>query len=157
MLRSFLRKGLYVVPFLLLFSFFGCHSSLTRQWEKTVVEGDCPSVRYSKLFLLPCDDFTEFEIELLRGDFGEQLYLNSLTLLFPASDQKEDFSEIVLAVCQEEFHFFAERLLGGQRLRLSQEAKQVIINALLADISIEMIVGRYKTVIVPDQFAYLYY
>lgn len=82
-------------------------------------------------------------------------YLNVFTLQFAEGDEEGNL-KVKLSVGEQSQEFSAERLDGGQRLRLSEEAKEFLIEALLSETSVEVSVGRYRTTLIPNNFALLY-
>jgi hypothetical protein len=80
------------------------------------------------------------------------VYLYSLTLLFPCNTDDPCTSNVTICVDDARHIFTAERLQGGQCLRLPEEARDLIICSLLEGKCPEITVGRYQATLIHDNF-----
>lgn len=79
-------------------------------------------------------------------------YLNAFTLLFPTNADDEEHTTVIFCIEETTQTFLAERLLGGQRLLLPDEAMQLTMETLQENKTIEITVGRYQATLIPDNF-----
>ena len=96
-----------------------------------------------------CDPFVRLEIELVESASGLRLYLNSFSL--PLNSPEVVFR--VDATCKS---FSGVLLEGGQRLLLPDELRDWIIAALANDSNVDICVGPYRALILPNRFLELY-
>lgn len=134
---------------------FSC-TTPCRRWELSTVKAVYPCSNYAKARLEPHNDFNGIGIEFLGAEGNAAIFLNAYTLCFPAAERDEATADVDLAVGGIVYRFASERLLGGQRIKLTEEAKQLFISALLENVPIEVSVGRYRTTIVSDNFEEIY-
>ena len=149
-----MRKRVFVALFLILVS-SSC-SSPCHQWKFAAIKADCPSATYVKVYLPECNAFNGLEAELVCNNCDMQFYLNAKTLLLPCSCNDQNHTELKIVVCENEYKFMAERLLGGQRLLLPEDARQLIICSLLEGNDVEVTVGRYQAMLISEGFAKTY-
>lgn len=96
-------------------------------------------------------------MEIVRSPSGLRMYLNILFLkALPCS---EDFTRTKVTIDfteEETFYIYPQILEGGQRLLISQEDSDYLIQALVEDRSFTIKIGRYQTTIVPAAFSKVY-
>lgn len=88
----------------------------------------------------------------MRYNGTTAFYLNVFTLLFPINEGDEEHTDVTFCIEESTYTFTAERLLGGQRLLLPDEATQLALETLIENKTIEVTVGRYQTTLIPDNF-----
>lgn len=89
----------------------------------------------------------------MRCNGNTTFYLDAFTLLFPLNAGDEEHTEVTFCIEDVTHTFLAERLLGGQRLLLPDEAMEVTMEALFENKTIEVTAGRYQATLIPDNFA----
>jgi len=112
---------------------------------------------YAKAVLPALNTFNGLQGELLLIGTKLQLYLNALSLQIPYLPNDEMHAGVTIAIEDQEYYFIADRFEGGQKVLLSDDALQIIINALLEGYFIDISIGRYETTLSPDNFACVYY
>ena len=142
---------------IVLFSFFltAC-SSTPRQWESSIVKGNLPHYRSSRLCLSPENNFTGLEVDIIRLSCETRVYINSFGLEFKADRQSPEGFPVVegfMKIREEEKTFEAYLLKGGHRLLLPEETANKILEYLHQNQTIEIIIDHTSTVVVPDQFS----
>ena len=80
------------------------------------------------------------------------MYVNTLLLPFPCDSHNLEKTQLHYLIDEIWYSTEADRLQGGQRLLMPEQSAQQIIEALLANKSIQMIVGRYDFTIISTSF-----
>lgn len=150
-----MRKSIAHVLFLILFFNLACCPSCD-QWKLAVIKANCPPSTYIKVYLPACNTFNGLEAQFICCNDQADFYLNAITLLLPCYGSDPDHAEVSFLIGDQEYVFLAERLLGGQRLLLPEEAKELAIEQLLAGNDIHVSAGRYQTVLTCEGFAKVY-
>lgn len=153
MIEKILEKGVLLLLFCL--PLLSCSKSC-REWELSTIKATYPCATYAKARLAPQNIFNGIETEFLIAGKDATIFLNAFTLCFPASDDDDGIVEVDLAIEEQSYRFLGERLTGGQRIKLPEDAKQLIITSLLECRSIVVSVGRFQTEIVPGNFEDVY-
>lgn len=146
-----MRKRSVLTLFLIAILVSSC-SPQCHQWQFAVIKADCPSAQYVKIYLPPCNTFNGLEAVFMRYNGTTAFYLNVFTLLFPINEGDEEHTDVTFCIEESTYTFTAERLLGGQRLLLPDEATQLALETLIENKTIEVTVGRYQTTLIPDNF-----
>ena len=149
----FARKRVFSSLFLFLFSCIAC-SPPCHQWQIAIIKAYCPPATYVKTYLPATNTFSGMEVELMCHNGCLNLYLNAITLQFPTTNPKQ--TELKIVVCDQTYIFLAERLNGGQRLLLPDDAKQLVICSLLEENCVKIYAGRYETTVTDEGFAKTY-
>lgn len=84
------------------------------------------------------------------------MYLNSLLFLFPYDQDDACTSTVYVIINDTELVYPADRMEGGQRLKLPQEATETIVAALAGGTCVSIRVGSFSDTIVPDNFCKTY-
>lgn len=82
--------------------------------------------------------------------------MNVCTLLLPSDPDNCGCASVQLAVGEERHSFSAVLFEGNQRVELPPEAAELVINALLSNIPVEITIGRYQETLAADNFRNLY-
>lgn len=143
----------FVFPILIAFS--SCCPPCN-QWKIAVIKADCPPATITKAYLPACNPFSGMEAVVISSNGNIQFYLYALTLLFPALSEDCEHAEVVVCIEDNEFSFVSDRLQGGQCIRLPEEARDLIICALLEQKNPEITVGRYQACLTHDNFFKVY-
>lgn len=84
------------------------------------------------------------------------MHLNVHSLPIPPCADVPDRALVMISFDGDEYIEHAYWLQGGQRLLLTEETRQKIVEALICNQNIEIRVSRYKTRLVSDNFEQLY-
>jgi hypothetical protein len=150
----FAHGACFVLCFLL---FSGCSTPSENKWGITEIITPNPSFNGGKLFLDPDSDSSNLELEIERNSAGFRFYINLLYL--QASPWKEDPTRTSLTIQfddQEPWIVYPYLLDGGQRLLLSGDLADVLIQALLDGFSFTIQIGRSQIDVIPTEFAKKY-
>lgn len=150
-----MRKIAIGSVFLILLFFTSCCPPCN-QWKVAVIKGDCPASRYTKAYLPACNAFNGMEAVVMHSNCDTQMFLYALTLLFPVYGDDCDHTEITVCLDDENYTYIVDRLEGGQCLRLTNEARDRILCALLDGKCLEITAGRYEATLIPDNFCRVY-
>lgn len=96
------------------------------------------------------------EAEFLSIGGELRMFLNSLAILFPCDDNDPCRSIVKVSINDTELFYPAERLDGGQRLKIPQEATETIVAALCGGERVDLSVGRFQETLVPENFLKIY-
>lgn len=150
-----MRKKVVYALFLITYFNTSCCPQYNH-WKLAVIKADCPTASYAKVYLPTCNPFNGLEAVLMSCNGNARLYFNALTLLFPCACEDEKLSEVSISIEEENYLFMAERLQGGQCLLMPDEAMLLITHALLKKKNVEVIVGRYQTILTYENFEKTY-
>jgi len=151
--KHFYIKGALFAALLLIFQ--SCSSSC-RQWTYDEVCTNCPYYNSKRLVLYPDNQFRGLELVFLRTYSGQRAYINIFSLALPMDSNDPHKTQICISCEISSYDLYAERLEGGQRLLLSDEAAELIISNLLECKTVTISVGRYKSEIIPRGFSEAY-
>lgn len=146
-----MRKSAYSALFLILL--FSSCSPYRHQWKLAAIKASCPDASYVKIYLPACNTFNGLEAEFMCSNGDMQLNLNIHTLQFPMDSDDGSHATVNVIINEDIFPYTANRLLGGQRIVMPQEACQQIIGALLEGNNVDITVGRYETTLLSEGFA----
>lgn len=80
------------------------------------------------------------------------MYVNTFSRPLYGPEGNESTRQIQVTTSEISQSFTAELLQGGQRLLLPDQARDVIIDALLNNESLEIVAGPYQGTILPTKF-----
>jgi len=101
---------------------------------------------------IPGEGCSQLQIELLRDACGVHMFVNSFSVPLPCCKERSDRVDLYVSAGGRERRFRPDRLKGGQRLRLSDEARDFILEALKSGECVELRAGRYRSSISPVGF-----
>lgn len=129
-----------------------------RQWTSIDTLTDHSCFNSGRLYLAPENDYSHLELEIDRSTSGVRMYVNVLFLCAPPcpDDTSRAIIEVYFEGEKEPKFIYCHRLKGGQRLLLTNEDADMLIEALLAERSFAIKIGHYQFKAVPDGFAILY-
>lgn len=143
---------------LCLIALIGCSTPSCRQWEiQEIVTKYASSFNSGRLILSPDSDYSHLELELVRNSSGIRFYVNLLFLQAPP--WVEDPTRTTLTVQfenQEPWIVHPYLLEGGQRLLLTGDVADVLVQALIDEISFVIQIGRSQISVIPSHFAKTY-
>jgi len=150
-----MRKKEYLSFFLITIIFTSCCPPC-HQWKLASIKGDCPSSNYIKAYLPTRNTFNGIEPELVCTNGLLQLYLNAHSLQFPCNSDNHAQTNVEVIIGDQDYCFIAERLEGGQRLLLPNEALEIIVCSLLEKNNVEITIGRYESTLIYEGFPSIY-
>ena len=115
--------------FLLLF-FLLCGCSRDKQWNQSAIKTGGQSGNHERLVYEVKNPFREVEIELARIDQMTTVFLNVHESHIPPHDGNPKKAAIHLKTHTREITLIADRLEGGQRLKLPPLASKHLIEVL---------------------------
>ncbi len=145
------RKGALVALFLLLTSCTCPNWTL----DKTITFNPC--YNSGRLYFYADCCGKDLELELDRGASGLRMYINVFSLEIAPVILDPPQAELVITIEESEYKYLADILQGGQRLLLTDEARDLIIDTLQSNQIVILKAGRYKAAIQPENFSSLYY
>ncbi len=139
-------KAFFFCPFL--FCLISCHSSLS-VWhlEKTLTP--CRYYNSGRLYSLASQSTRKWEIELDYGYEGLKMYANLFNF---EANRSHATLFLIVTTDQQEYLAVTTVLEGGQRLLLSDESCNHIVNSLLEGKTVALSYGPYKGDLEPANF-----
>ncbi len=96
------------------------------------------------------DPFNQLELEMIQSASGLRMYLNTFSRPLASPN--------VTVKAGGDLRCFPGTLFeGGQRLLLSEEARDFIIASLLAECAVEVVAGPYHAIIGTEKFSKTYF
>lgn len=138
-----------LIPCLLAVS---CQSS-PPSWKVSETKSRHPSYQACSISQKPDNPYRGMELEFVRTSSRTHAYLNVFSLTFPSDRLDENKTKVVIKIEDEEQIFLAHRLEGGQRLLLPEDARDLLVQALLENKPVAMIAGRFDVKISPGNFS----
>jgi hypothetical protein len=125
---------------ILLFFLSSCSES-TPQWQSDLTFSDCP--------VNPCSHFSfqrevvgnSICLRVVNGNYGVRVYADSKVRNFPSDPKDSSKTAVKLTIGDTTTSYSAERLSGGQRLVLPEEATDAVIDALAQQKSFTLTCG----------------
>lgn len=134
----------------LFFALVSCTSKQTT-WEVSETRTRHTAHQAFKLSHKPDNIFRGMELEFVRTASGLRSYLNVHSLKFAEDIAHTKKTEIVLISNGNERHYLADRLEGGQRLLLTPEAQDFLLNQLAENHSVRVVSGRFDVEVSPAE------
>lgn len=128
-----------------------CRSS--SPWNLDRVESGNAAFNSTKLIFPASDAIYGIDIEFLHTSKDLYVYLNVHSTPVPPLKDDPKHAHVVLTVGSEKHHFVALRREGGQRLLLSKETVNLLIESLQKDLPIEIRVSGYSTQLTTADFS----
>jgi len=141
--------------FLIILSLSSCQQNC-RQWDFTKIPGECPPTTFARAYLPACSNLNGIAAEFLSIGGELHLFLNALLFEFPSSESDPCVSIVTVKINDTELEYPAERLDGGQRLMMPQEATETIVAALCEGLCVEVSVGSYRETLISTRFQETY-
>lgn len=116
-----------------------------------------PCFNGGRILLGPDSDYSNLEVELVRTSSGIRFYID--LLLLQAPPWKEDPTRTTVTIQfeeQEPWIIHPYLFKGGQRLLISGNEADLIVQALLDGFSFNIQIGRSQISVVPNQFIECY-
>lgn len=154
---AFYAKGIQRRAFwaLLLIICSACSDPCTR-WQYESAVGTPCSFNSSRLYLLPANEMTGLELELVRMRDGLRAYINVFGLEIPEEAGNPGHSRVYISYKEYSYHFSTVRFQGGQRLLIPEHVQAEMIDFLQEGQPVTLQVGRYRSEIYPDKFLSLF-
>jgi len=128
--------------FLLLLFFASC----ARQdpWHETAIRNTNPEHEMAKLAYPASNPHDGIQLEFVRHGDSLNGYLSILAFTIPPHPDHPKQTILTCQTCDEKRSFLIERLEGGQKLRLSQEAITFLINAFQNVPTVHLSLGHHS-------------
>lgn len=147
--------GAYLILFFLILT--GCSNQTPHQWEIDKILTKTPCFNGGRLILGPDSDCSHLEIELIRNTSGIRMYVNLLFLRAPSWPEDPTRTTLTIQFEEQEPWIIHPYLLeGGQRMLLSEDIADFLIQSLCDGHSFNIQIGRSQIHVVPNQFIKLY-
>lgn len=124
-----------------------------KKWTYSEVVSKTPQFSSTLLQYEPDDEQIGVGVELLKGSFGIVGYLNVQTCKIPSLPDEPNASLVVFAIEDEKIPYKAERMEGGQKLRLPDAAIEKLICALQNSQSVTIYLDGYMSVLETSNFS----
>jgi|694.fasta_scaffold01000_17 hypothetical protein len=148
--RYSLKKRAYIALF---FFFVSCQTY--PHWELRKTSTDRPYYNSSRIYFSD-ENARGLELELDYGVLGLQMYVNVFSLEVPSLPDDPTLANVNVEIDGEQRVFIAHLFLGGQRLLLPDEARDLILETLLSGAPVTLSTGRYRSIIPPANIQTLY-
>lgn len=132
---------------------FSCASP--RQWIIQETVTCSPEYSSKRLLLAPSDKCNGIQVELIKDCYEVRTTLNCFSL--PLTPKWDTSIEVIFDYGDHFETFIGYVLEGGQRIVLSAEGTNQLIENLSSGQPFSIFVGRYKTDLTPYKFVELYY
>lgn len=121
-------KGFFLFVSILLAGSVGC--ARQNNWSYREVISHSPQFDSFQLQHLPEKDLSGIGVELLKGSFGTYCYLTVNCCQIPPFRQDPTSALLVLQINEQTYPYKTERMEGGQKVKLPDEATQKLLEAL---------------------------
>lgn len=146
-----------VIPALCIIFLFGCSTPACRQWEIQEILTKVPSYNAGRLILIPDTDYSHLELELFRNRSGIRFYVNLLIMQAPPCMEDPTRTQVkIIFEDKEPSTIYPYLLEGGQRLMLTGDDADFLIQSLLEEKSFTLKIGRSQITVIPDNFSIVY-
>jgi hypothetical protein len=146
-------KPLFIL-LLILTLFCSCNS--IKPWAFKEVVSNNPQFNSTLLTYQSDDELMGVGVEILKGIFGTFGYLNVHSRQIPSLPDAPSKSIVVLLIDEKKFPYNADRMEGGQKLLLPQEATAQLTSSLLNNQSVTIYLDGFKSTLEPTNFANMY-
>lgn len=148
----FLGRRVFVVLLLLFFSvlLFSCRKDAGCQWVISRTNA-CAPFNFARVYLPSNDLLQGMDVEFTRSCSGVRMFIN--LYLCPLEGEK---AELTYKIDGKEYKTLAFVLEGGQRLSLTCEDQEKIIQSLFQGLSVHISVGMYQLEIPAINFSEMY-
>jgi len=127
------------------------------QWSQEKIHSHCEAFTFCKVHARSNDPVRGLDIEFIRFADGIKAYLIIHSTPIPCTICPSEKAPLHIQVDQEDFIFHADRLEGGQRFLLSQEACQFLIATFLAGKDAFITLPGYRSLIQAQGFSNYFY
>ena len=128
LVKVYIYKLGRVLPFLVFFIICSCSPLSSKSWTFQQLDTGYPRFNGGRIFYQNHDALSGMELTIMRGNYGYKAYLDVFTRLLP-----EDSSGVLPVLIKQEnqkLYFEAVIMQGRQRLSLSNECTEYILQAL---------------------------
>jgi hypothetical protein len=139
----------------LIFLLFAACSS-HKEWTYREVVSSNPEFNSCLLRYQTKNEIIGIGVELLKGSFGTLGYLNVCSRQIPHLPETPNQSIVVFVIGDEKFPYKAERMEGGQKLLLPEDAKEKLIASLQDNKTVTIYLDGFMSTLEPSNFPKLY-
>jgi len=149
---------MHCISLFFLFFFFlaSCSKAKELRWYYESDTNVSSSYRSARLYYPTDIPFDGLEIEILKGKDDRVIYFNVLQRLIPPYNSDTSKAIVTIQDGSEQQNFIVQRLQGGQRLKLSLEAANLLTEKLLKGEDIHIFLDSYEAKISSEHFSKLY-
>lgn len=137
----------------LVFTYTSCSPCGNWTFQKITHAG--PSFTCARMIHSPTQIFNGLTLEFLNGPYGTFCYVSCCAGQIKASVFPH-YSSFTLYIESSQFSFWGYLEEGNQRLKLPEEATQLIITAFLNQHNVSIAVSDYYSTFKPDNFSKYY-
>lgn len=141
-----MRVFLFLLPLI----FFSCHRN--DPWQQTAIRNSDPTYDLAKLSHPAASDHRGIQIEFIRQEQTIKGYLNVHTFAFPPLENHPKQTSITFLAGETRQTFVVDRLAGGQRLRLSPNSLDALLQLLHDYPQVTIQSGHYSQTYSSDTF-----
>jgi hypothetical protein len=123
------------------------------QWSQEKIHSHCEAFTFSKVRGRSSNPVHGLDIEFIRFADNIKAYLIIHSTPIPCTICPGDKASLHIQIEQEDFAFHAERLEGGQRFLLTEEASELLIDTFLAGKDIIITLPGYRSFIQAEGFS----
>jgi len=139
----------FLLPLLLLST--ACSSQ--KDWNYQEVVSKSSQFDSALLQYHSANELTGVGVELIKGSFGTLGYLNVVARQIPPLPDNPETAIVVFEIDDEKIPYKAERMKGGQRLLLPDEATEKLIATLKSNQTITIYLNGYMTKLEQSNFS----
>ncbi len=123
------------------------------QWSQENIHSHCDAFTFCKVRARSTDPVRGLDIEFVRFAEGTKAYLIIHSTPIPCTCCPSDKAPLHIQVERDDFVFHAERLEGGQRFLLTEEASALLIHTFLAGKDALITLPGYRSFIQGEGFS----
>lgn len=128
----------------------GCTSVENKKWEKQEIVTQDSCFRASRYILSPQSEASHIELEILKTQSGNYLYINFLVFKVPCLEDDPRYSKVsILVEKSDPWVIDAYVLEGRQRLLFTEEASERLIQLIQDSQEFDISVGRETIHVLP--------
>lgn len=117
------------------------------QWSQEKIHSHCEAFTFCKVRARSSDPVRGLDVEFVHFADGTKAYLIIHSTPIPCTCCPSDKAPLHIQVDQDDFAFHAERLEGGQRFLLTEEAAAFLIHTFLAGKDALITLPGYRSLI----------
>lgn len=144
-----MRFALIVFCPILLMS--GC-SPQKNPWKNSSISTKYPAYNSKRLTIEPKNKFRGIELEIIKNHRDLKGYLNIRSMTLPPCNCDSSKCAITVSTDAETRRYTLDTLKGRQRMLLSGDALEFIIDSLSHQVNVEISTGRFHSTIPSEGF-----
>ncbi len=121
-------------------------------WKSSSISTKYAAYNSKRLTIEPKNKFRGIELEIIKNHKGLKGYLNIRSLTLPFSNCDSSKCAITVSTGAETRHYALDILKGRQRMLLSADALEFIIDSLSHQTNVDIATGRFHSTIPSEGF-----